>query len=156
MSSELRRDKRVATDLPIGLVLRDGVDGPVLAGPAKGLLNDVSLYGVRFTVPEIHIDQYHIFYSCHDNPSLIIFLEIADPADDDKTFSIPLRPVWFDRILSEESREKPFQVGGEFIIGPGSEQVARLKKIVSQKKQTEGSWLSKFFHGLANQNNSGE
>ena len=135
--------------------MREGADGPILAGPVKGFLNDVSLYGARFTVQQIHIGQYHIFYACHDNPSLVVSLEINDPTISDKVFSVPLKPVWFDRLLSEEMSVKPFQVGAEFLIGPGSERVVRLKNMVSQKKQTGKGWLSKFFHGfLSNHNNS--
>ena len=157
MGAELRRDKRIETNLPVELILREGVDGPVLAGPVAGFLNDVSLYGARFTVSEIHIEQYHIFYSCHDNPSLVVSLEIKYPSDNEDAFSVPVRPVWFDRILMEGVKEKPFQIGGEFLIGPGDEHIVRLKKMISEKKQEQGGWFSKFLHGFtADSSNSGD
>ncbi len=148
MGAELRRDKRIATDLQVELSLREGVDGPVLAGPVRGFLNDVSLYGARFTVSEIHMEQYHIFYSCHDNPSLVVCLEINNPEKNGDVFSVPVRPVWFDRILRDGVNEKPFQIGGEFLAGPKNEHIIRLKKMISQKKQGDVGWLSKFLHGF--------
>lgn len=150
MSSEHRRAKRINGDLlPITVVLRDGKDGPILAGPVVGFINDVSVYGVRFTVPLIRIGAYHLFYACHDNPSLVIHIEMDDNPDEcDKRLSIPVRPVWFDRILHDEDQFKPFQLGAEFLVDPENDLIKKMGKILAGRKKEKGGWLSKIFHSF--------
>lgn len=149
MSSEHRRAKRINGDLlPITVVLRAGKEGAILAGPVAGFINDVSRYGIRFTVPLIRIGAHHLFYACHDNPSLVIHIEMDNPDEPGKNFSIPVRPVWFDRILHEEDEFKPFQLGAEFLADSENDQVRKFEKILAGRKKTGSGWLSKIFHSL--------
>lgn len=149
MSSEQRRAKRINGNLlPVTVILRDGKGGPILAGPINGFINDVSIYGARFTVPQIRIESYHLFYACHDNPSLVIHIEVDNPTDNEDHLSIPVRPVWFDRILHEEDELKPFQVGAEFLIAPENDQIKRLKERLSAQEKPGNGWLNKILRSL--------
>lgn len=149
MSSEQRRAKRINGNLlPVTVILRDGKDGPILAGPINGFINDVSVYGARFTVPQIRIESYHLFYACHDNPSLVIHIEVNSPNDNENQLSIPVRPVWFDRILHEEDEFKPFQIGAEFLVAPENDQIRRLKEKLSAQEKAGGGWLNKILQSF--------
>jgi hypothetical protein len=131
-----RRENRLACNLPVSVALRDGLNGPVLAGPAPASLHDISSYGASLIVPQIRFGNYHLFYSSRDHhPSQILFVEVC--TEGEEPFSIPVRPIGFDRVLCDETM--PFQIGVEFMTETG-QQIARLKKLAQEKRLQRKSW----------------
>jgi hypothetical protein len=142
---EKRRDHRLACNLSVSVNLRDGRNGPVLAGPAPARLHDISSYGASLIVPQIRFGNYHLFYSSRDHhPTHILVVEVS--TEGDETLSIPVRPIGFDRVLCDETM--PFQIGVEFMPETG-QHIAMLKKMATQEKRQRKSWwqnlLQKFW-----------
>ncbi|MBW2099496.1 MAG: hypothetical protein JRG68_01820 [Deltaproteobacteria bacterium] len=138
MGKEQRRVSRITGCLSITLIVRNASEGSVAAGPVPGLLNDVSIYGAGLNVSQIYIDDYHLFHSSRDNPSHILYLEAA--LSEEKTLSIPVRPIWFDHVFSGES--KSFKMGVEFMIGSEDEQITCLNKLLAIGRKERESWLN--------------
>jgi hypothetical protein len=138
---EKRREGRFACDLSVTVQLREGSNGPVLAGPAPGRLHDISSYGASLIVPQIRFGKHHLFYSSRDQlPDQLLFIDVSAP--DDETLSIPVRPIGFDRVLCDETM--PFQIGVEF-IGNSDAQVARLLTLVRERRGGRKSWWLNLF-----------
>ena len=140
MEKEQRRIERFKQGMPIRLLLRHGPDGPLLAGPTPAKLTDISASGAGITVAEkIFIDNYHLFYSPRDNPEYILYLEVNLSGNDDKFISIPVRPVWLNRIESETPDK--FAIGVEFSINKKDSDLKRLIQSIQTKHQEGGNWL---------------
>jgi hypothetical protein len=137
MGKEQRRISRITGCLSITLVVRDGSEGSIAAGPHEGLLNDVSIYGAGLTLTQIYIGNHHLFHSFQDNPSHVLYLEVTIP--EYKTISIPVQPVWFDHVFSDESRS--FKMGVKFMISPKDEQIICLNKLVVEGRKERENWL---------------
>lgn len=142
MGKEHRRSVRLKSSLPIRLLLRDNGSGSNLAEPLAGHIDDISVHGVRLTVPHIRIDKYHLFYAFVDNEAQSLLLEIAAADRDSPPIVIPARPVWFDHILSEPTR--PFQLGMEFLVDSDDAQIERLGDLLGHHERQD-SWWHKLF-----------
>ena len=126
--------------MPIRLSLRNGPDGPLLAGPTSGRLTNISASGAGITVAEkIFIDNYHLFYSPQDNPEYILYLELQLSDSDDKFISIPVRPVWLDLIQTEMPNK--FAMGVEFSLSKKDTDLKRLIRLLQTKHHEGGNWL---------------
>jgi len=137
---ERRRSARIEGRVPVGLALRRGRQGPLVAGPSPGEILDVSSYGAGLLVEQIRVDNCHLFYSPQDNPAYILHLEFV-PAPDEEPLSIPVRPVRFDRFLEDEAAAcKPFQIGVEFMLESNDEKVRLLYKLVAEQSGVKGWW----------------
>jgi len=141
MDQDLRRAPRVNTSLPVTLLLRETGKNQAIAEPIAASLTDMSIYGIRITVPHIRFGDLHLFYSFNEEASRVITLEVAD-GEEKTLLVIPVHPVWYDQILSEPSR--PFLLGMEFLVQSDHPQVSRLDEIV-RKQQPAAGWLKRLF-----------
>jgi hypothetical protein len=111
-----------------------------------GRVNDVSIHGVRITVPMINSGTCHLFYSFNDTPSRVLILEILESGVTDK-LHIPLHPVWFDHVLSDPSR--PFQLGMEFLVPADNPAVRHLQELLNAEQRAAGQqhcgWFRRLF-----------
>ncbi|MDF1615034.1 PilZ domain-containing protein [Desulfurivibrio dismutans] len=147
MAREQRRSPRVEVSLPVRITIRDRGDDRTLA-ESTGRINDISRHGLRLTVPQPKIDQWHIFYNFQENNQQMLLLEVfAGQADEQVSdFKLPVIPVWFDRLLSLP--DKPFQVGMEFTEPPPNEVVTWLSgKLNKLRSRQKVPWWSRLFGG---------
>ena len=140
MEKEQRRIQRFEQGLPIKISLRDGPDGPLLAGPTPGNLTNISASGAGITIAKVFIDNYHLFYSPRDNPENILCLDLDLSDNEDKFVSIPVRPIWLDRIQSSTT-QNDFAMGVEFIITKEDIDLKRLIHLIQTKHHEGGNWL---------------
>lgn len=151
MSRDQRRSPRIDISLPVRIIIHDQAEDRTLAA-GEGRINDISRHGLRLVISTPKIDKWHIFYNFQDNNQQLLLLEImADQATDQATgrlasFKLPVRPVWFDRLLSQP--QKPFQLGMEFTQTPPPEVLEWLNGLLSKlESQHHTSWWSKLFKG---------
>lgn len=139
-----RREDRFSAELAVALVLRRRGEGGDICNPLPAEIVDISKYGARLFMDRIRVDAFHLFYTPRDQANCAIFLE-GTPASAE-SFSVPVWPVWFDRLLLEEAR--PFQMGVEFLLHPHDDQVETLLRL-ARKQQGEPRtllerlWLSR-------------
>jgi len=139
MEKEQRRIQRYEQGLPIRLSLRDGPAGNLLAGPIPGNLNNISASGAGITIAKVFVDNHHLFYAPQDNTEYTLCLDLDLSEDKDKVVSIPVRPVWLDRIQS--SMQNDFTMGVEFIITKKDIDLKRLIHLIQTKQHEDGNWL---------------
>ena len=68
MVHEKRRAERISVNLPVSVKLVDKKTGSVLAGPVDGKARNFSPMGLALSLANIRIDNYHLFFTCQDNP----------------------------------------------------------------------------------------
>ena len=141
MGKENRRSPRFKSSLPVTLLLRDNGSGVNLAEPLVGQLEDISAHGVRLSVPHIRIGSHHLFYTFTDNQRQTIYLEIRVADLSVPPLCIPVRPVWFDHILSGTAQ--PFQIGMEFLLPADDEQIRQIRETFTQQARQSSSWWHK-------------
>lgn len=122
MFIDKRREDRFGAELAVAMVLRGRETGEVICGPLAGDIVDISKYGARLFMEQIRVDAFHLFYTPRDQATCALFLEGTIPGAD--FFSVPVWPIWFDRIILEEA--KPFHMGVEFLLHPHDDQVEKL------------------------------
>lgn len=132
MSGDKRRDVRIGGIIEISVLMRDVTTGMFLAGPIPGRINNIGTHGVGISLNLIRIEPYHFFYSVFDSVDIEIVMEVLVPETQNAKFVIPLRPVWFDRDLSNS--KWPFVMGLEFLSGPRDEQVQNLLKFLRNSR----------------------
>lgn len=146
VDKELRRAPRIKASLEVIILPRDADSNHGIAEPVTGRVNDVSIHGVRITVPRINSGTCHLFYSFNDDPSRVLVLEIPENGITDK-IHIPMHPVWFDHVLSDPSR--PFQLGMEFLVPPDNPAVRRLQELLNIEQRAAGQqrcgWFKRLF-----------
>lgn len=128
MGREKRRSLRIEISLPIRLMVRGGEEDAILA-MGDGRISDISRHGLRLTAPQAKIGQWHLFYSFHQGAEEDLRLEACsncESAEDLPDFRLPMRPVWFDRLLTHP--DKPFQLGMEFLAPPQQEVIDWLNQ----------------------------
>lgn len=142
---EKRRENRIVCDLVVSVNLRDGFNGPILAGPAPARLRDISSLGASLIIPQIRFGNHHLFYSAREHhPTQVLFIEAA--AGDGESLAVPVRPVGFDRVLCDETM--PFHMGVEFMADADREEIARLKKLAQERRQSQKSWWKSFINKI--------
>lgn len=132
MFIDKRREERFGAELAVVLVLRRRGEEGIICGPLAADIVDIAKYGARLFMDRIRVDAFHLFYTPRDQATCALFLE-ATPASVE-SFSVPVWPIWFDRLLFEEA--KPFQMGVEFLLHPHDDQVEKLLKM-ARKPQGE-------------------
>ncbi len=141
MYSEKRREDRDALEFTVTLRLRNRDDEQPLCAPFTGIVANLSSYGSCVLLEKIREGSQHLFYTPRDNASCALFLEISSNGDEDD-LSIPVWPVWFDRLLWEDA--KPFQIGVEFLLHPHDEQIEKFKKLVKENPCKDGNMKDLF------------
>ncbi|ADH85519.1 PilZ domain-containing protein [Desulfurivibrio alkaliphilus] len=147
MAREQRRSPRLEVSLPVRIIIRDRAGAQTIA-EGVGRISDISRHGLRLVVPQSKIEQWHIFYNFQENEQQMLLLEVLARQDDEQApdFELPVKPVWFDRLLSLP--DKPFQLGMEFLAPPPPAALAWLnEKFNSLRQRHKVSWWSNLFGG---------
>lgn len=139
MGKDSRRAPRTNGEFPVTLILRDSYDGKTLAGPTQAKITDISNFGTRLHVEQIRIDNFHLFYASQDDPAHILYMEINEGSEGNP-ITIPLRPIWFDRLISDDSSLNPFEIGAEFMLDANDENINGLRKLINDRKRDTGNW----------------
>ena len=142
MTEEKRRAERIAIILPVSVLLLDDTTGSVLAGPIKGEARNFSPMGLALSLATIQVDSYHLFFTCQDNSSHILKIDIVLPDEPGTTISVPARPVWYDRD-KESLEEKRALLGVEFIREPYDQVIKRLANKIAAAGQAPVNWWQK-------------
>jgi len=140
MFIDKRRADREAVELPAKLLLcaAEG-DAAVLCGPLAAQVVDLSRYGARLMLEQVRVDELHLFYTPRDDRSCALFFEL-ERSDSEEPLRIPVWPVWFNRLLTEEGNF--FQLGVEFMLPPGD---LLLKELLGMARERSGGggWKEK-------------
>ena len=143
MSKDNRRAERVALKLSVSVKLLDGKTDTVLAGPVQGEARDFSPLGLALSLASVRIENYHLFFSCQDNPSHILKIGFELPDEPGAVIEVPARPVWYDR--DKESPERRALFGLEFQLSPKDEVIKKLVKELFSPGKAPSSWWGKIF-----------
>ena len=154
MENDQRQTQRSSQSLPVRLVLRNGINGQLLAGPADGNINNISTKGAGINISKIFINNHHLFYASQDNPDYILYLELTQPNNADNSISIAVEPVWFDRIQEEETHY--FVVGVEFLPDKNDTKTKQLIQMIQDYKHERGSWLQNLVNKITAERKSKE
>jgi hypothetical protein len=138
MNKQQRRTHRTVGKIFISVLLRDGTEGPILAGPVPALLHDISPEGAGLSMSQVRLGDYHVFYSPREEVSNTLQIEIPLSGEKDEVLSLPARPVWFDRGATDDVM--PFQLGVEFLLDPAGERLPVLKKWIRQQHRKGRAW----------------
>lgn len=145
MTDDKRRIKRLSGDVTIWLRLQDTVNENTLAGPTAGRIYNLTSMGAGIRLSQIHIDNYHLFFSSQENADFRLIMEIKHPAETEESFFVPVQPVWFNRVREEDARgNMPFQMGVEFRIDSKDDRIILLKQLFSGKTDSWGSFWRSF------------
>ena len=143
MSKEIRRAERVTIKLSVSVLLLDENTDTVLAGPVQGEARNFSPMGLALSLASVRIDNYHLFFTCQDNPSHILKIGFELPDAPEAVIEVPARPAWYDR--DKESEEKRALFGVEFLLSPKDEVIKKLVKELFSPGKAPSSWWEKFF-----------
>lgn len=127
MTSDMRRAKRISVELPVTVYLFDNKRKARIGDALPGRIKDFSPLGAAMSVATIMLEGRHLFYTCSDNPDIVLELSFELSAYPDKIITVPATPVWFDRDL--ESDKTQFDVGLKFLANAKSPEI----KILSQE-----------------------
>ena len=145
---EKRKYTRIpANELPASLILRDGLDGPVLVGPEFGALSDISASGSKVTTLQVHFDKYHLIYTPQEDSTKILMMEFYLPEDREHLYTIQVRPVWFDATIEDE-RPRSYVIGVEFIPPPDKEEAEKFEKKIAEYQKKGKHWWTAIFMKL--------
>lgn len=143
MTEENRRVSRVGGELFVNLTLRGGEEGPVLVGPVKGVLSNISSHGAGLTVPHVHFGDFHLVYSAQDEEtSETLFIEIFPPDQPEKVICLPVMPIWFDSLFMGQAMS--FRIGVEFLDSPDDERIRLFEEMVAEMGGGSGGWWTDF------------
>ncbi|KPK00683.1 MAG: hypothetical protein AMJ60_00025 [Desulfobacterales bacterium SG8_35] len=143
MTSDKRRAKRISVELPVKVYLFDNKGKMRLGGPLAGCIRDFSPLGAALAVATILLNGKHLFYTCQDNPDIILELAFELSGSPEETIIVPAVPVWFDRDL--DSDKKQFDVGLKFLANPRSPEIKILSKQACSDETMLVSLWKKFF-----------
>ena len=125
MTSDKRRAKRISVELPVKVYLFDKKGKTRIGDPLAGCIKDFSPLGAALTVDTILLNGKHLFYTCQDNPDIVLELafELSGP---EEIIIVPAVPVWFDRDFDSDKKE--FAVGLKFLANAKSPEIKILSK----------------------------
>ena len=127
MTRDMRRAKRISVELPVTVCLFDNRRKIRIGEVLPGRIKDFSPLGAAMTVATIMLDGKHLFYTCSDNPDIVLELSFELSGSQEKIITVSATPVWFDRDL--ESDKPQFDVGLKFLTSAKSTEI----KILSQE-----------------------
>lgn len=107
------------------LYLCRGVNGDRLSRPVKCSITDLSRKGAGLITPQIIVDNHHLFFAALESDQHILHLEIEAGDDNTAPITIPVRPLWFDRLLHDD--QKPFKIGIAFFAKISEENYQFIK-----------------------------
>jgi hypothetical protein len=139
MVQEKRRVERIIIKLPVSVLLLDEKTGTVLAGPVEGEAKNFSPIGLALSLANIRMDNYHLFFTCQDNPSHILKIGFTLSGDSETTISVPARPIWYD----QSKEEKRALLGVEFLLKPNDKAIKRLARALPAAGKVPTSWWQK-------------
>lgn len=122
MAKSDRRAKRVASDLVIELLLREGLEGPATAGPIPAFLGNISPHGAGLIVSQNQWDESMFSTLARDYPRHLLFLTLEQPPL--PSLALPAKLVWFKLEAQEDSAY--YQLGVEFLPQPQEETVRQF------------------------------
>lgn len=144
MGREKRRSPRVEVSIPVRIIIHEKASKTALA-ESSGRISDISRYGLRLTIAQAKVGQWHIFYSFQENEKQNLCLKVQAEGTgpgEITDFELPVRPVWFDRRLSYPG--KPFQLGMEFLSEPAKEVLDWLNRMIGEGRQPQrSSWWAR-------------
>ena len=114
MNRQRRIFQRFTGKLPGSLYLSLGRHGSRLGRPVRCQVADLSRKGAGILASQIISDSHHLFFAALESDKHVLHLEIECTGAQGETeiITLPVRPVWFDRVLLEE--QQPFLMGVEF------------------------------------------
>jgi hypothetical protein len=114
MDRQRRIFQRFTGKLPGSLVLCLGREGSRLVRPVRCQVTDLSRKGAGILASQVISDNHHLFFAALESDKEILHLDIecTQEQGDTEIITLPVRPVWFDRVLHEEPQ--PFVLGVEF------------------------------------------
>lgn len=142
MFREKRRAERVKIARPVSVVLLDRETGAILAGPVEGEARDFSPLGLALSLANIMLDQYHLFFTCQDNPAHIMRIGFTLPDDSESVLNVTAKPVWYD--LDRQRPEKQVLLGLEFLAPQRDSVIRKLAETFLPGRGILAGWR-KFF-----------
>ena len=124
MTRDKRRFKRISVELPVSVYFFDKKGKVRLGEPLSGRVKDFSPVGAALNVATIQLNGRHLFYTCQDNPDIMLELVFELDGNREKKINVPAMPVWFDRDL--DSDNKQFVLGLEFLISARRQEIKSL------------------------------
>lgn len=143
MASDKRCYKRISGELSVTVYLFDNKAKTRLGEGLAGRINNFSPAGAALTVATISPNGKHLFYTCQDNPDIILQLVFEPGESQEYSITVPAAPVWFDRDL--DSEKKQFVVGLEFLIPATSQEIKILCRKACQDEMLLVSLWKKLF-----------
>ena len=143
MTTEKRRAKRISVELPVRVYLFDNKGKTRIGDAIAGCVRDFSPIGAALTVDTILLNGKHLFYTCQDNPDIVLELAFEISGSPEEIITVPAAPVWFDRDL--DSEKKQFYVGLKFLANPRSPEIKILSKEACPDETVLVSIWKKFF-----------
>ena len=143
MTIDKRRAKRLPVDIPVTVYFFDTMGKSRIGPPLAGGVRDLSPIGAALTVPTIQHNGKHLFYTCNDNPDIVLELAFELSASPEIIIAVPAAPVWFDRDL--QSDDKQFNVGLKFLADPRSLEIKTLCKEACKDETIFFTLWNKFF-----------
>jgi hypothetical protein len=142
MTQEKRRAERIEIKLPVTVQLLDDKTGKVLAGPVQAEAKNFSPIGLALSLANIRMGNYHLFFTCQDNPSHILKIGFTLSGESETKVEVPARPIWYDRD-KKSSEEKRALLGVEFLLKPKDKVIKMLAKKLSAAGEAPTSWWQK-------------
>ncbi len=144
MTTDKRRAKRISVELPVRVYLFDNKGKNRIGDPLAGCIKDFSPLGAALTVDTILLNGKHLFYTCQDNPDIVLELAFEISSGPEEIITVPAVPVWFDRDL--DSDKKKFDVGLKFLAHARSSEIKILCKEACNDETMLVSLWKKFLH----------
>ena len=141
--TDKRRAERITVKLAVSVLLLDEKTGTVLAGPVEGEARNFSPMGLALSLANVIIDNYHLFFTCHENPLHILKIGFTLPGDPKSALEVPGKPIWYDR--DKESSGKKALLGIEFLVPPENKVIKKLAQELSAAGKAGSSWWKKIF-----------
>ena len=144
MTSDKRRAKRISVELPVKVYLFDNKGKARIGDHLAGCIKDFSPLGAALIVDTILLNGKHLFYTCQDNPDIVLELVFELSGSPEEIITMPAVPVWFDRDL--DSDKKQFDVGLKFLANPRSPEIKTLSREACNDETMLVSLWKKFFN----------
>jgi hypothetical protein len=139
----MRRAKRISVELQVSVCLFDNRRQARIGDALAGRIKNFSPLGAAMTVATIMLEGRHLFYSCTDNPDIVLELVFALDGLPEKIITVLATPVWFDRDL--ESDKARFDVGLKFLADPKSQEIKTLSQEACKDEKRLVSLWKKLF-----------
>lgn len=130
MTDERRKSQRLAVTMTVELMLASA-SGETFAGPAKVVLNTLSLHGGSVILPSMQVDGVHLFYGGNDREGWCLRLRFVDGSG--RSCTISCRPAWFDKEL--DASPAYYKLGFEFFRAEDRDNIKLLDRIARGKSE---------------------